>query len=140
MTKHKPKTKAITRLETKQIEAKEPEFSIELITHPLKRLFIETFYATDGNVTKTTKAVGIHRRSYYEWIETDPCFKYLIQEQKQQLLDEIDAICRGQAKETKSVTERIFWLKTHHPEYKQNDTLAFRDAAGNQFVMSRGSR
>ena len=112
--------------------------SIEQIEHPLKRLFIETFYATDGNVSATTKAVKVHRRTYYEWMNKDPIFFALIEEQKKQLLDEIDAICKSNAKKDQGVTERIFWLKTHHPEYQQKDVLAYKDAQGNQFVLSRG--
>lgn len=135
MTKNTSKTLTKTEHDSKD---EEPLYSIELITHPKKKLFLEHFYATDGNVTQTTKAVKIHRRSFYEWLNTDPCFKYLINEQRAQLLDDIDALCRSQAKKPHSVTERIFWLKTHHPEYQQKDTLAFRDANGNQFVMTRG--
>lgn len=121
-----------------QKEEDEPLYSIDQITHPKKKLFLEHFYATDGNVTQTTKAVKIHRRSFHHWMTTDPCFKHLIQEQRQQLLDDIDALCRSQAKKPHGVTERIFWLKTHHPDYQQKDTLAFRDSLGNQFVMTRG--
>jgi hypothetical protein len=137
---HMPKTK---KKIAKLIAPSPPdnkEYSIEQITHPKKRLFLEHFYATDGNVSKTTKAIKIHRRCYYNWLETDPAFNYLIQEQKAQLLDEIDEICRNNAKSgsKESVTERIFWLKTHHPEYKQQDTLAYKDSNGNQFVLSRG--
>lgn len=135
MTKNQQK--ALTKEKHASIE-EEPQYSIEQITHPLKKLFLEHFYATDGNVTATTKAIRVHRRSFYEWMNTDPAFKYLVNEQRQQLLDEIDALCRSQAKKERSVTERIFWLKTHHPDYQQKDTLAFRDSAGNQFVMTRG--
>jgi hypothetical protein len=112
--------------------------SIEQILHPQKRLFIETFYATDGNVSATTKAVKVHRHTFYDWYKNDPIFSALIDEQKKQLMDEIDAICRSNAKKDQGITERIFWLKTHHPEYQQKDVLAYKDAQGNQFVLSRG--
>lgn len=112
--------------------------SIEHISHPQKKLFLETFYAVDGNVTATTKAVKVSRHTFYDWYKNDLTFQLLIDEQKKQLLDEIDAICRGNAKKDQGITERIFWLKTHHPEYQQKDVLAYKDAQGNQFVLSRG--
>jgi hypothetical protein len=134
LAKHIPQSIAPSPIKPVKIKL----YTIDQITHPKKKLFIETYYATNGNVTATTKAVKVHRRSFYNWLDTDPCFKALIDEQRAQLLDEIDEVCRNTAKTKQGITDRIFWLKTHHPEYQQRDTMAFKDSQGNQFVLTRG--
>lgn len=116
------------------------QITIQQIRHPKKRLFIETFYANDGNVSDTCRKLKIVRDTFYYWLKTDPDFNHLIQEQKNQLMDDISAICTANAKNPskEGVTERIFWLKTHHPEYRENkESIAFRDR-NIEFVLTRG--
>lgn len=131
-----PKTKKILQ----QIAPSNPVIapvSITQITHPKKKLFIEHYYATDGNVSFCTQAVKVSRKTFYNWVESDPIFAELIREQKQLLLDSMDQRLRERAKSEKGTTELIFWLKTHHQEYKQNDTFAYRDG-DKEFVLTRG--
>lgn len=107
------------------------------ITHPVKKIFLEHFYANDGNVSLCTSACGIHRRTFYHWMETDPDFNELITEQRKQLLDDMDSRLRERAKTVRGTAELIFWLKTHHPDYQSKDTIAYRDN-DKEFVLTRG--
>jgi DNA-binding protein Fis len=110
---------------------------ISQVKHPIKRRFLEQFYATDGNVSACTQSLGIHRHTYYDWVKNDEIFRYLIEEQKRKLLDDLDHQLVQRAKSEKGTTELIFWLKTHHQDYKQNDTFAYRDN-DKEFILTRG--
>lgn len=111
--------------------------SISQISHPKKRTFLEHYYSTDGNISFCTQAVGVSRHTFYDWCKNDPIFSELIAEQKKKLLDDMDERLRNRAKSEKGTTELIFWLKTHHNEYKQNDTFAYRDG-DKEFILTRG--
>lgn len=136
--KNKSKSQKILQ-EIAQLETRPPvDQSVRQLRHPLKERFIEHFYALDGNVSATCKASQINRDTYYYWLKTDQHFNALIQEQKNQLLDEIDQIVKNNARQPQSITERIFWLKTHHPDYKENkESIAFKNNDV-QFVLTRG--
>lgn len=122
-----------------QKQEKEPKVvTIEQITHPRKRVFIETFYSTDGNISETCRLTKNVRETFYFWMRSDPIFSALINEQKKQLMDEIDQIVKNNARKPQGITERIFWLKTHHPDYKENkESIAYRNNEI-EFVLTRG--
>jgi hypothetical protein len=108
------------------------------IRHPKKRLFIEHLYNLNGNVSAVCKITQISRDTYYHWLKTDNDFNRVIQEQKLQALDEYDQILRNKAKTERGTTELIFFLKTHHPEYKETrEQIAFKQG-DSQWVLSRG--
>lgn len=44
-------------------------------THNNKKDFLERFKATRGNVSLACESANIGRRTYYDWIESDPEFK-----------------------------------------------------------------
>lgn len=149
MSKTKQKSKAIEPVgvgENTQVIAEStietPLNRITQITHPKKKAFLEVFYATDGNITKSCNAVSIGRRTYYVWMQNDPLFKELVSEQFNQLLDEIENKVKQEAKNGEgktALTARIFLLKSRHPDYKpQKETIGFENKDGVRFVISRG--
>lgn len=120
------------------IEAiEENPVSISQITHPKKKAFLEIFYATDGNVSECTRTVGVSRKLFYHWLSRDPVFNELINQQKEMLLDDMDMRLRNRAKSVKGTAELIFWLKTHHRDYRQKETIGFKDGE-KEFILSRG--
>lgn len=121
--------------------AESKRIDIQQIQHPKKKAALEVYYSTNGNITKTCKAVNIDRSTFYEWAKTDPLFYELIEAQKAELLDTLkdEAIRRALDKENQSDTMLIFNLKNLHPEYRpQKESIAFQ-SEGMKFVLTRGS-
>lgn len=113
--------------------------AITNITHPKKRAFLACYYATNGNATKASKSALIHRRTFYNWLESDPEFKDLIDNQLQELLDQAqDRLINRALTNEQSPAELIFFLKSRHPDYKpQKETLGIQQ--GNmRLVVTRG--
>ena len=44
-----------------------------------KKAFLEAYIRQLGNVTNSCKEAGIHRRTYYVWLDNDPEFKEAIE-------------------------------------------------------------
>jgi len=44
-----------------------------------KKAFIEAFKKSFGNITQSSKAAGIDRQTYYNWMNQDVDFKYAIE-------------------------------------------------------------
>lgn len=112
------------------------------ITHPKKKIALETYYALNGNITRTCKALKIERRTWYNWLENDPVFFEAINEQKQEVLDNLkeEALKRALDPNKENDTMLIFSLKSLHPEFKpQRDTMAYQSPDGTKFVLSRGN-
>jgi len=112
------------------------------ITHPKKKIALETYYALNGNVSRTCKALKIERRTWYNWLEQDPVFFEAINEQKQEVLDNLkdEALRRALDTSKENDTMLIFSLKSLHPEFKpQRDTMAYQSPDGTKFVLSRGN-
>ena len=59
------------------------------IKNPKKRVFLEMFYASLGNIKRTCYATHINRATFYNWMNTDERFASLIKLQQQELNDEM---------------------------------------------------
>ena len=89
-----------------------------------KDKFIE-FYSRDevrGNISMACDAVGVHRQTYYYWLENDKKFREIIKEKKMAMCDDMEQILVSRAVD-KSDTALIFWLKNRHPDFKQGPTV-----------------
>lgn len=119
---------------------KPPTNPLDKIRHPKKLQFIETFYATGGNVTKTCRALKMPRCTYYWWMQKDPHFKAVIDEQFQEILDEANERLINRATKGKhSTAELIFLLKSRHPDYRPVEKIGYEDKnKGIRFIVSRG--
>lgn len=85
-----------------------------------KEKFIE-FYSRDevrGNVSMACSAVGISRKTYYDWLEKDKIFRNIIKDLKMQMCDDMEQVLISRAVD-KSDTALIYWLKYNHPQYKE---------------------
>jgi hypothetical protein len=108
------------------------------VKHLKKRAFLESYYATDGNITMTCKACGISRDLYYYWLSNDDNFKHVIEQQEAYLNDEMRKHLIDRARKDKGTAELIFYLKSRHPEYKPTkDSIAYKDS-NVQWVITRG--
>lgn len=58
-----------------------------------KQKFIEIFRNKNGHITKSCKAYGIHRSTYYEWIEED-WFKAEIDAVMEEEIDKAEAMAK----------------------------------------------
>lgn len=114
--------------------------AITQITQPKKRSFLACYYATNGNITKASKAALIHRRTYYNWLATDPVFKDLIDNQLQELLDQAqDKLITRALTNDQATAELIFFLKTRHPDYKPlKETIGIQNPNGMKLIVTRG--
>lgn len=84
------------------------------IAHPKKRAFLAT-YAQVGNIRHACLAVGIARRTHYDWLETDPAYKAAFEQAGEDAADALEAEARRRAFEG-SDTLLIFLLKGLRPE------------------------
>lgn len=125
-------------------QALTPDYSltqaIAQIAHPKKRVFLECLYAT-RNISKSARTALINRRTVYDWLENDPQFKEIYNNQLMEMLDDGKAKLINNALNAKGkegVTELIFFLKSMHPDFKPaKESIAFKDN-NIQFVISRG--
>jgi len=76
-----------------------------------KEKLIELLVSNLGNISEATKAVGIARKTYYNWLESDQDFAESVNHINELVIDEVEhhlmtAIRNG------NVTAQIFFLKT----------------------------
>lgn len=60
------------------------------LTHPKKRAFLAA-YSETGNVVKSCAAVGIERRTHYNWRREDPVYAKLVEEAFAEFADHLEA-------------------------------------------------
>jgi hypothetical protein len=78
-----------------------------------KRAFVETMVKAFGNISQSCNAIGINRRTYYNWMESDPIFHEIISggEFEEMLLDFAESqLVKNIAKG--DIASTIFLLKT----------------------------
>lgn len=80
-------------------------------TKALKRAFMNSYVDTGGNISYACRQIGLHRRTYYLWVEKDPEFKQMTEELLEEVIDSVEAHLRAliQEKDTRST---IFFLET----------------------------
>ena len=76
-----------------------------------KQQFIEIFLRKGGNISVTCEAVGVSRRTYYNWFEQDEEFKDAILSVKESMIDFTESKLMELIRE-KNITAIIFYLKT----------------------------
>lgn len=76
-----------------------------------KATFIKTLTESFGNISKACKAVGISRRTYYNWVEKDKEFKDEVENIGEFIIDEVENHLFKQIKEGNTAAT-IFYLKT----------------------------
>lgn len=90
------------------------------ITDAIKKKFVDIYSSDEvrGNVSITCDAVGIHRSTYYDWLEKDERFRGAVKEAKLRLGDDMEQVLVSRAVES-SDTALIFWLKNNHDTYRE---------------------
>ena len=80
-------------------------------TDTKKKAFLQALEKNLGIVTQTAKAVGIHRSTYYDWIQTDPEFRDAAEEIQEVALDFVEGKLLKRIND-ESDTAILFYLKT----------------------------
>lgn len=85
-----------------------------------KKRFVDLYIAPEsgGNISTVCAAVGIHRSTYYDWLDNDDAFAKAMYEAKMEKCDEMEQQLYQRGFE-KSDTALIYWLKNNHPNYKE---------------------
>lgn len=81
-----------------------------------KTEFIETFVNHGLSLYNTCKALGISHHTIFNHLRKDATFKSALEEARAQYADELDGISKQNARNPRSVIERIFQLKSLFPE------------------------
>ena len=76
-----------------------------------KRLFLEAFELSVGNVSTTCSKIGISRNTFYQWKKKDLDFAQAVSDQEESLLDFAETMLHKAIKEGRTA-ELIFFLKT----------------------------
>lgn len=93
------------------------------ITQLKKDKFVDFYRETKGHISDSCRAVGIERKTYYNWLEKDAAFRDGIIEAEQELNDDIRNVLIEKAAD-QDMTAVIFYLKNRHPDFKQQPTIA----------------
>jgi len=89
-----------------------------------KERFLEAFEESIGIVTIACQKVGIHRSTYYDWLEKDPKFKKEVERIKTQQMGWVEDKLL-QAIKDGNITAINFYLRCKHPEYKPRTEFSF---------------
>ncbi len=81
-----------------------------------KKEFIETFINKGLGLYRTCQTLGISYHTVFNHLRDDSAFKQAFDEAKLQYADELDSISKENARNPRSVIERIFQLKYLYPE------------------------
>ena len=56
-----------------------------------KENFLKLFHNKGSNIAATCEAIGVHRNSYYYWMDTDPEFKEAVSQVEESLIDWVES-------------------------------------------------
>lgn len=84
-------------------------------TKQKKEQFLKAFVNNNCNISEAAKAVGINRRSFYNWCEADKKFEDAIMDARESIVDMAEVALIKNIKEGKE-TSLIFYLKTKGKE------------------------
>ena len=76
-----------------------------------KKAFLQALEKNLGIVTQTAKQVGIHRSTYYDWLNTDSAFRERAEEIQEVALDFVEGKLLKRIND-ESDTAILFYLKT----------------------------
>ena len=111
---------------------------LKSITHPKKRVFLEIFYATMGNIKKACRYIQITRSTYYKWMKDDAKFADLVHLQQQELNDDMKTKLLELAEKDNNLGAIIFYLRSRHPEFQQKSMSYENAKEGVTFTLTRG--
>jgi hypothetical protein len=76
-----------------------------------KKIFLAAYDKSLGNVSGSCLQVGIHRQTFYDWMNKDPAFKNKVEETNEKQIDFVESqlLKNIQSADTTSI---IFFLKT----------------------------
>jgi len=81
---------------------------------------VEAWIATNGNITKTCRIVGINPTTFYVWRREDEIFSTQLIEAEQELHDRVKSKLIKIIDDTDDLGAIKFYLKHRHPEYKNS--------------------
>lgn len=81
-----------------------------------KKQFIEVFIEKGLGLYRTCQKLGISHHTIFNHLRKDPVFKTAFEEAKLRYGEELESISKENARNPKSVIERIFQLKSIFPE------------------------
>lgn len=100
---------------------------------------VELWRQTHGHISNICRALDIERKTFYEWMK-NPDFAQKLLDAEAELNDEIrDALIAKAA--DGDMTAIIFYLKSRHPDFKQQSTYGASIKDGDKevrFVFTRG--
>jgi len=74
--------------------------------------FLRIFSKKMLNVKQTAQAIGIARKTYYEWMKTNNVFKESIEDMKESLYDDVESVLCQKIFIDKDTTCLIWFMKT----------------------------
>ena len=80
-------------------------------TEKKKEQMLEALRKNGGNVKLSIEAVGIARRTHYEWLDKDTAYKQAVEDIAEGCLDVAENVLQS-AIESGDMTATIFYLKT----------------------------
>lgn len=89
-----------------------------------KESFLKAFEESIGIVTIACQKIGIHRSTYYDWLEKDEEFKKEVERIKAQQMGWVEDKLL-QAIKNNNITAINFYLRCKHPEYKPRTEFSF---------------
>lgn len=92
------------------------------ITQLKKEKFIDAYTKLFGHISDSCRAAGISRKTYYNWLDSDPKFLVLVMDAEMDLNDDIRDVLIKKAAEG-DMTAVIFYLKNRHADFKQKDNF-----------------
>lgn len=89
-----------------------------------KEQMIEALRKNAGNVKLSTEAVGISRRTHYEWLDNDPDYKQAVEDVAEGCIDDAENALKT-AIDNGDVTATIFYLKTRGKKRGYTEKIEF---------------
>jgi hypothetical protein len=109
-------------------------------TDTKKKALIEALRQSLGIVSQACESIGIHRSTYYDWLEKDPVFKQEIDSIQDTAIDFVEGKLFENIQEN-DVTSIIFYLKTKakHRGYIERQDLKVTTDGVKSFVIEAAS-
>ena len=97
------------------------------------KVAVNLWQNTQGHITKVCKALGIHRSTFYRWIDRYPDFSQALLDAEGELNDEMRQVLLDKAFKG-NTSELLFYLKNRHPDFKQQRLTGFRTSIGDEKI------
>lgn len=129
-------SKTKNSVNTGKIVKHSQQTSATQITQAKKKLFAQTYQQLLGHIGDTCRAVGIARKTYYNWLKSDPEFTTKIMELEMDLNDDVRDVLVKKAAEG-DMTAVIFYLKKRHPDFKEQPQVLIQQNFNNALDEDR---